>query len=157
MKGRSKYHGCLIQSPMYELQSWILESWKTVTGRKLETWLNEHQTEVEIINKSRAGRKESLSTVYKSTAVTDYVVAQDWAKVIGTEQNGYKKTGQRSNGDQKEEGSHHEPRRGAIFSFTCAYDKLLLEKPPKKKKTSTGNTKSAAFSRSSTVGSSSLI
>ena len=69
------------------------------TGRKFGTQLNEYKTEVDKVKKSvftRSSRKESLSTVHKST-VTDYVVEQnhviewDRAKVIGTEQNRYKR------------------------------------------------------------------
>ena len=69
------------------------------TGRKSGTRLNEHKTEVDKVSKSvftRANRKESLSTVHKS-AVTDHVVERnhvigwDRARVIGTEQNRYKR------------------------------------------------------------------
>ena len=62
------------------------------TGRKFGTRLKEHKAEVDKIDKSvitRAGRKESLSTIHKS-AITDHVVEHnhviDWkeGKVIGT-------------------------------------------------------------------------
>ena len=69
------------------------------TGRKFGTRLNEHKSGVENVSKSvitRASRKQSLSSVHKS-AVTDHVVERnhvigwDRAKVIGTEQNRYKR------------------------------------------------------------------
>ena len=65
------------------------------TGRKFSTRLEEHKTEAENASstvKTRAARKESLTTVHKS-AVTDHVVEHNhvmgWkdSKVIGTEQN----------------------------------------------------------------------
>ena len=133
------------------------------TGRKFGTRLNEHRTEVEKVSKSvitRASRKESLSTVHKS-AVTDHVVEQnhvigwDRARVIGTEQNRYKRWVKEAIEIRKRRGATMNRDEGQYF-LSHVYDELLLEKSPKKK-TSTGNTKSTAIGRSSSVGSSSLI
>ena len=69
------------------------------TGRKFGTRLEEHKSEVEKVSNTvvtRAGRKESLTATYKS-AITDHVVDKNhvigWgdAKVIGTEQDRYKR------------------------------------------------------------------
>ena len=69
------------------------------TGRKFGTRLDEHRTEVEKTCQTvvtRASRKESLSVTHKS-AITDHVVDSNhvigWeeSKVIGTEQDKYKR------------------------------------------------------------------
>ena len=134
------------------------------TGRKFGTRLNEHKTEVDKVSKSvftRASRKESLSTVHKS-AVTDHVVEQnhvigwDRARVIGTEQNRYKRWVKEAMEIRKRRGATMNRDEWQYF-LSHVYDELLLQKSLKKKKTSTGNTKSAVLGRSSSVGSSSLI
>ena len=134
------------------------------TGRKFGTRLNEHKTEVDKVSKSvftRASRKESLSTVHKS-AVTDHVVEQnhvigwDRARVIGTEQNRYKRWVKEAMEIKKRRGATMNRDEGQYF-LSHVYDELLLQKSLKKKKTPTGNTKSAVLGRSSSVGSSSLI
>ena len=69
------------------------------TGRKFSTRLEEHKSVVEKVSgraTTRASRKESLSTVHKST-ITDHIVDRNHviglgdAKVIGTEQDRYKR------------------------------------------------------------------
>ena len=95
------------------------------TGRKFGTRLKEHKAEVDKVERSvttRAGRKESLSTIHKS-AVTDHVVEQnhvigwDKGKVIGTEQDRYKRWIKEAIEIRKRGGHHHEPRRGPIPSY----------------------------------------
>ena len=108
------------------------------TGRKFGTRLNEHKTEVDRVSKSvfiRASRKESLSTVHKS-AVTDHVVEHnhvigwDRARVIGTEQNRYKRWVKEAMKIRKRRN-----RDEGQYFLSHVYDELLLEKSLKKKKT----------------------
>ncbi len=119
------------------------------TGRKFGTRLKEHKAEVDKVERSvttRAGRKESLSTIHKS-AVTDHVVEQnhvigwDKGKVIGTEQDRYRRWIKeaieiRKRGDttmNRDEGQYH---------LTHVFDELLEEKSPRSRK-QTGNSKSS--------------
>ena len=133
------------------------------TGRKFGTRLNEHKTEVDKVSKSlvtRASRKQSLSSVHKS-AVTDHVVEKnhvigwDRAKVIGTEQNRYKRWVKEAIEIRKRRGATMNRDEGQYF-LSHVFDELLLEKSPKRRKP-TGNTKFPESGNSTSIGSSSPI
>ena len=135
------------------------------TDRKFGTRLNEHKTEVDKVSKSvftRASKKVSLSVTVHKSAVTDHVVEQnhvigwDRARVIGTEQNRYNRWVKEAMEIRKRRGATMNRDEGQYF-LSHAYDELLLEQSLKKKETPTGNTKSAALGRSSSVTNSSLI
>ena len=128
------------------------------TGRKFGTRLNEHKTEVDKVSKTvvtRASRKESLSTIHKS-AVTDHVVEQNhvigWgrAKVIGTEQDRYKRWIKEAIEIRKRRGATMNRDEGQYF-LSHVYDELLLEKKSIRSKP-TGNSQSTTSKRSSSVG-----
>ena len=130
------------------------------TARKFETRLNEHKTEVEKVDKSvstRAGRKESQSTTHKS-AITDHVVDRNhvigWkkGKVIGTEQNKYKRWIKEAIEIRKREG-HTMNRDEGQYHLTHVYDELLKKSPRSCEKRS-GNSKSTCTS--SEVGTSAV-
>lgn len=125
------------------------------TGRKFGTRLNEHRTEVEKVSKSvitRASRKESLSTVHKS-AVTDHVVETNhvigWgkAKVIGTEQDRYRRWIKEAI-EIRKRGDNIMNRDEGQYFLSHVYDELLKKSPDKK---STGNSKPTT-TRSSDAG-----
>ena len=112
-----------------------------------------HKAEVMKVSNTvttRASRKESLSTVYKSV-ITDHVVehnhviGREKEKVIGMEQDRFKKMGQRGCRDNKEEGRYHE-QRWRTYQLSHIFDALLnspSKKSPKEKGKPTGNSKIA--------------
>ena len=103
---------------------------------------------------------QSLSSVHKS-AVTDHVVEKnhvigwDRAKVIGTEQNRYKRWVKEAIEIRKRRGATMNRDEGQYF-LSHVFDELLLEKSPKRRKP-TGNTKFPESGNSTGIGSSSLI
>ena len=112
---------------------------------------------------TRASRKQSLSSVHKS-AVTDHVhdvveknhvIGWDRAKVIGTEQNRFKRWVKEAIEIRKRRGATMNRDEGQYF-LSHVFDKLLLGKSPKRRKP-TGNTRFPASGSSTSVGSSSLI
>jgi hypothetical protein len=122
------------------------------TGRKFGTRLDEHKTEVDKVTSTvvtRASRKDSLTTIHKS-AITDHVVDRNhvigWgeAKVIGTEQDRYKRwikeaieiRKKRGNTMNRDEGQYH---------LSHIFDEFLLKKSPTEK--TTGNSKVGKPSR----------
>ena len=107
------------------------------TGRKFSTRLEEHKTEAENASstvKTRAARKESLTTVHKS-AVTDHVVEHNhvmgWkdSKVIGTEQNKFKRWIKEAIEIRKRGGATMNRDEGQYF-LTHVFDELLTKKSP---------------------------
>ena len=130
------------------------------TGRKFCTRLAEHKAEVEKISRTvttRASRKESLTTTHKS-AITDHVVDKNhvigWgdAKVIGTEQDRYKRWIKEAIEIRKRRGATMNRDEGQ-YQLSHIFDEFLipgLKKSPDGK--STGNTKITAAGSSSVVG-----
>ena len=121
------------------------------TGRKFNTRLEEHKSEVEKVSGSvttRAGRKESLTTIHKS-AITDHVIAWGEAKIIGTEQNRFKHWIKEAIAIRKKGGTTMNRDEGQYF-LPHIFDEILLRKHQIGK--STGNTKNIAR-RQSTVSS----
>ena len=115
--------------------------------------LDEHNTEVDKVSNcsvtTRAGRKESLTTIHKS-AITDHVVDKNhvigWgdAKVIGTEQDRFKRWIKEAIAIRKKRGATMNRDEGQYF-LSHVYDEILLKtKTPDVK--STGNTKIVARS-----------
>ena len=124
------------------------------TGRKFGTRLDEHKAEVNKVSNTvttRAGRKESLSTVHKS-AITDHVVEHNhvigWgeAKVIGTEQDRFKRWVKEAVEIRKKRGTTMNRDEGQ-YHLSHIFDELLISssrKSPKEKGKSTGNSKIGA-------------
>ena len=101
-----------------------------------------------------ASRKESLSTIHKS-AVTDHVeqnhvIGWGRAKVIGTEQDRYKRWIKEAIEIRKRRGATMNRDEGQYF-LSHVYDELLLEKKSIRSKP-TGNSQSTTSKRSSSVG-----
>ena len=103
------------------------------TGRKFGTRLEEHKTEVEkVCNKiaTRAGRKESLSNVHKS-AITDHavdknhVIGWDEARVIGTEEDRYKRWVKEAIEIRKRRGKTMNRDEGQ-YQLSHIYDEFLV-------------------------------
>ena len=84
-----------------------------------------------------------------------YIIGWDRAKVIGTEQNRYKRWVKEAIEIRKRRGATMNRNEGQYF-LSHVFDELLLEKSPKRRKP-TGNTKFPASGNSTSVGSSSLI
>ena len=116
------------------------------TGRKFEVRLEEHKADVDKVSKTvatRAARKESLSTAHKS-AVTDHVVEHNhvigWkqAKVIGTEQNKYKRWIKEAIEIRKRGDATMNRDEGQYF-LTHVYDELLEKSLGTRSSKPTGN------------------
>ena len=127
------------------------------TGRKFNTRLEEHKSEVEKVSGSvttRAGRKESLTTIHKS-AITDHVVDKNhvigWgeAKIIGTEQDRFKRWIKEAIAIRKRGGTTMNRDEGQYF-LPHIFDEILIRKHQIGK--SIGNTKNITR-RQSTVSS----
>ena len=119
--------------------------------------VEEHKSEVEKVSGSvttRAGRKESLTTIHKS-AITDHVVDKNhvigWgeAKIIGTEQDRFKRWIKEAIAIRKKGGTTMN-RDEVQYFLPHIFDEILIRKHQIGK--STGNTKNIAR-RQSTVSS----
>ena len=108
------------------------------TGRKFNTRLEEHKSEVNKVSgtvTTRACRKESLTTNHKS-AVTDHASGQEscyWmgeAKIIGTEQDRYKHSIKEAIAIKKKGGTTMKQRWRSIFPLTCFWWDFDEEKTP---------------------------
>jgi hypothetical protein len=117
------------------------------TGRKFSMRLEEHKTEAEkVINTvvTRAGRLASLSTTNKS-AITDHVVDSNhvigWteARVLGTEQDKYKRWIKEAIEIRKKRGTIMNRDEGQYFLTHIFYD-LLSEKTTSTSGKKSGNT-----------------
>ena len=120
------------------------------TGRKFGTRLSEHKKEAEKANNTtttRAARKASLTTVNKS-AITDHVVDSnhvigwDEAKVIGTEQDKYKRW-IREAIEIRRRGDSTMNRDEGQYYLTHVFDDLLSSDKKSPDDKSTGNFKTA--------------
>ena len=118
------------------------------TGRKFNTRLEEHKSEANKVSGSvttRAGRKESLTTTHKS-AITDHVVDKNhvigWgeAKIIGTEQDRYKRWIKEAIAIRKKGGTTMNRDEGQYF-LSHVFDEILMKKTHPIGR-STGNTES---------------
>ena len=118
------------------------------TGRKFNTRLEEHKSEVNKVSgtvTTRAGRKESLTTTHKS-AITDHVVDKNhvigWreAKIIGTEQDRYKRWIKEAMAIRKKGGTTMNRDEGQYF-LSHVFDEILMKKKHPIGR-STGNTES---------------
>ena len=118
------------------------------TGRKFNTRLEEHKSEVNKVSgtvTTRVGRKESLTTTHKS-AITDHVVDKNhvigWgeAKIIGTEQDRYKRWIKEAIEIRKKGGTTMNRDEGQYF-LSHIFDKILMKKKHPISR-STGNTES---------------
>ena len=125
------------------------------TGRKFGTRLDEHRTEVEKTCQTvvtRASRKESLSVTHKS-AITDHVVDSNhvigWeeSKVIGTEQDKYKRWIREAIEIRKRGGATMNRDEGQ-YQLSHLYDQFLT---PGNLKRSTGNAGSGNTVQASSV------
>ena len=105
------------------------------TGRKFNTRLEEHKSEVNKVSgtvTTRAGRKESLTTTHKS-AITDHVVDKNhvigWgeAKIIGTEQDRYKRWIKEAIAIRKK-GSTTMNRDEGQYFLSHVFDEILMKK-----------------------------
>ena len=103
------------------------------TGRKFGTRLDEHKSEVEKVSSkiaTRAGRKESLTNTYKS-AITDHVadknhvIGWDQAKVLGTEEDRYKRWIKEAIEIRKRRGKTMN-RDDGQYQFTHIFDEFLV-------------------------------
>ena len=103
------------------------------TGRKFGTRLEEHKTEAEKISKSlstRATRKASQSVIHKS-AITDHVAEKNhvigWgeAKVLGTEQDRYKRWIKEAV-EIRKKGATTMNRDEGQYHLSHVFDELLL-------------------------------
>ena len=103
------------------------------TGRKFGTRLDEHKSEVEKVSSkiaTRAGRKESLTNTYKS-AITDHVADKNhvigWvqAKVLGTEEDRYKRWIEEAIEIRKRRGKTMN-RDDGQYQFTHIFDEFLV-------------------------------
>ena len=104
------------------------------TGRKFGKRLEEHKAEVEKVSEkiaTRASRKESITTTHKS-AITDHVADKNhvigWteAKVIGTEENRYKRWIKEAIEIRKRGGKTMNRDEGQ-YQLTHIFDELLVQ------------------------------
>ena len=111
--------------------------------------LEEHKTEVEKVCKkviTRAGRKKSLTNTHKS-AITNYVIGWEEARVIVTETDRYKRWVKEAI-EIRKRGSTTMNRDEGQYHLSHIYDELLLNKNLPIRK-STGNSKTSKNQRSS--------